>query len=116
LAYLPEPPSLVGIEEPDHGIHPRLMRHLRDALYRLADPASFGETRDPVQVIVTTHSPYFLDQLKDRPEQVVVANKTGQEVQFVRISEQPHIGEILGGAPLGEVWYTGILGGIPAEP
>jgi hypothetical protein len=25
------------------------------------------------------------------------------------------IDDILGGAPLGEVWYTGILGGVPVE-
>jgi hypothetical protein len=31
------------------------------------------------------------------------------------LSEQPHIEEILGDAPLGEIWYTGILGGVPAN-
>ncbi|HUB24616.1 MAG TPA: AAA family ATPase, partial [Tepidisphaeraceae bacterium] len=33
LGYLPNPPSLVAIEEPDHGIHPRLLRLVQDALY-----------------------------------------------------------------------------------
>jgi predicted ATPase len=61
LAYLPTPPSLIALEEPDHGIHPRLLRDLRDALYRLSYPESCGESRPPVQVIVTSHSPYLLD-------------------------------------------------------
>ena len=61
LAYLPTPPPLVCFEEPDHGLHPRLLRDVRDAIYRLAYPESFKEKRDAVQVIATTHNPYFLD-------------------------------------------------------
>ena len=67
LAYLPNPPSLIGLEEPDRGIHPRLLRDIRDALYRLAYPESFGESRPPVQVIATTQLPHFLDQFSDHP-------------------------------------------------
>jgi predicted ATPase len=114
LAYLPEPPSILGLEEPDRGIHPRLLRHVKDALHRLSHPESCGETREPVQVIATTHSPYFLDLF--RPEEIVIANRVGQEVKFERLSDQPNIEEIVGEAPLGEAWYTGILGGVPFEP
>src|SRR5204862_7580884 len=32
IAYLPDPPRIIGIEEPDRGIHPRLLRQVRDAL------------------------------------------------------------------------------------
>ena len=70
----------------------------------------------PVQVIATTHSPYFLDLFKDHPEEIVICEKTGQGVEFKRLSELPHIDEILGDAPLGDAWYTGILGGVPSEP
>jgi predicted ATPase len=78
LANLPEPPSLVALEEPDRGIHPRLMRHLQEAMYRLSFPENYGDPRAPVQVIATTHSPYLLDLYKDHPEQVVIAQKKGQ--------------------------------------
>lgn len=114
LAYLPEPPSVVGLEEPDRGIHPRLLRHVQDAIYRLSHPDSREEKRKPVQVIATTHSPYFLDLFKDHPEEIVIANKVGLDVRFERLSEQPHIQEMLGDAPLGEIWYTGVLGGVPS--
>jgi predicted ATPase len=113
LAYLPQPPSLVGLEEPDRGIHPRLLREVRDALYRLAYPESFGETRPPVQVVATTQSPYFLDLFREHPEEIVIAEKKGLEAQFVPLSAHPHIGEILADASLGEVWYSGVLGGVP---
>lgn len=115
LGYLPEPPSIVCLEEPDRGIHPRLLREIRDALYRLSYPENSGEKRDPVQVVATTHSPYLLDLYRDHPEEIVIAQKTSEGARFERLSEQPHIMEILGDAPLGEVWYSGILGGVPAE-
>jgi predicted ATPase len=115
LAHLPEPPSIVGLEEPDRGIHPRLLRRVKDAIYRLSYPESCGEKREPVQVIATTHSPYFVDLFKGHPEEIVVCDKIGHDVQFKRVSDLPHIEEILGDAPLGEAWYTGILGGVPTE-
>jgi predicted ATPase len=36
LAHLPDPPPIIGLEEPDRGIHPRLLRDIRDTLYRLS--------------------------------------------------------------------------------
>ncbi len=116
LAYLPEPPSLIGLEEIDRGLHPRLLRHLQDALYRLSYPESCGEKRPPIQVIATTHSPYLLDLYREHPEEVVLAEKEGLEVQFNRLSEIQHYGEILGDSPLSEIWYSGVLGGVSVKP
>ena len=115
LAYLPDPPPMVCFEEPDRGIHPRLLRDVRDALYRLSYPQHFGESRDPVQVIATTHSPYFLDLFKDHPEEIVIAQKVGPEARFERLSDREDLAEILRDAHLGDVWYSGILGGVPCQ-
>jgi predicted ATPase len=116
LAYLPTPPTIVCLEEPDHGIHPRLLRDVKDALSRLAYPEDLGEKRAPVQVIATTHSPYLLDLFRDEPENVVISQKVGLDSSFTRLSDRPDIDEILRDARLGEVWYSGILGGVPASP
>ena len=113
LAYLPDPPSIVCLEEPDHGIHPRLLRDVRDTLYRLSYPEQFGEDRKPVCVVATTHSPYLLDLLRDHPEEVVIAQKVGLEATFERLSDRPDIEDILSDSHLGDVWYSGILGGVP---
>jgi len=113
LPYLPSPPRLIFIEEPEHGLHPRLLRDVRDALFQLSHPA---DGRPPIQVIATTHSPYFLDLFKDHLEDVVVANKKGNEATFEPLKSQPHISEILGDAPLGAAWYSGVLGGVPTSP
>jgi predicted ATPase len=115
MAYLPDPPPIVAMEEPDRGIHPRLLRHVKDAIYRLAYPESVGEKRDPAQVIVTTHSPYMLDLFRDRPEDIVIAEKVEDNVQFHRLSERKDLDEILENIHLGDAWYSGILGGVPAE-
>ncbi|MGB2986580.1 MAG: AAA family ATPase [Phycisphaerae bacterium] len=116
LAYVPTPPPFVGFEEPDRGIHPRLLRDVRDALYRLAYPESFGEKREPVQVVATTHSPYFVDLFRDHPEEIVIAEKIGWEARFVCLTDLPNLDEILKDSHLGDAWYSGILGGVPVEP
>jgi predicted ATPase len=116
LAYLPDPPSLVGLEEIDRGLHPRLLRHLQDALYRLSYPKDAGENRPPIQVIATTHSPYLLDLYREHPEEVVLAQKEGLEVQMQRLTDIKHYNDILGESPLSEVWYSGVLGGVSVKP
>ncbi|MGI8641043.1 MAG: AAA family ATPase [Pyrinomonadaceae bacterium] len=115
IAYLPNPPKIVAFEEPEHGVHPRLLRRIQDAMYRLAYPENFGEKREPVQVIATTHSPYLLDLYKEHPEEIVIASKDENGVHFERLSDKPHIEEILQDAPLGDVWYSGVLGGVPSQ-
>jgi predicted ATPase len=114
IASLPEPPSIVCLEEPDHGLHPRLLRDVRDALYRLAYPDATQEKREPVQVIATTHNPYFLDLFREHPEEIVISEKVGLDATFSRLSDRKDLEEILGDAPLSEVWYSGVLGGVPA--
>jgi predicted ATPase len=115
LAYLPNSPSVVGLEEIDRGLHPRLLRHLQDALYRLSYPESCNETRAPIQVIATTHSPYLLDLYRDHPEEVVLAQKEGLEVTMKRLADVEHFDDILGDSPLSEVWYSGVLGGVSVK-
>jgi predicted ATPase len=114
IVHQPTSPTLVGLEEPDRGLHPRLLRELRDALYRLSFPSDFGIKRTPVQVVVTTHSPFFLDLFKDHPEQVIIAEKsTDGTSTFKNLSDDKELRELIGDAPLGEVWYSGVLGGVP---
>lgn len=113
LAFAPEPPGILCLEEADRGVHPRMLREIRDALYRLSYPDEFGEKRAPVQVITTTHSPYLLDLFKDHPEEIILANKQGRAATFERLSDRADLRELLGEASLGDLWYSGILGGTP---
>lgn len=115
LAHAPEPPALVCLEEADRGVHPRMLREVRDALYRLSYPKDAGLERAPVQVITTTHSPYLLDLFQDHPEEVVLASKHGTAATFTRLSERADLLDLMKEAHLGDLWYSGILGGVPGE-
>lgn len=115
LSFAPSPPSMVCVEEIDRGIHPRMLREVRDAFYRLSYPESFGMTRPPTQVIATTHSPYLLDLLRDHPEEIVISHKTGTAAHFERLSERRDLAELLQEGSLGDIWFSGILGGVPEE-
>lgn len=114
LSHLPEPPTVIGLEEPDRAVHPRLLRDVQEAINRLAHPEQFDDDRAPVQVILTTHSPYMVDLYRDSPESIVLCNRVGMNVEFKRLSDQPNVEEILDGVKsLGEIWYSGALGGVP---
>ena len=115
LAYDPAPPSILCIEEVDRGIHPRRLREVRDMLYRLSYPAAFGLGHEPTQVIATTHSPYLLDQFRDHPEEIVIAQKSGRSATFERLIDRPDLDELLREGSLGDMWFAGLLGGVPEE-
>ena len=116
LSFDPAPPAVVCIEEIDRGIHPRMLREVRDALYRLSYPAAMGEARAPVQVIATTHSPYLLDLFREHPEEIVITQKHGHEARFERLADRADLAELLREGSLGDMWFSGILGGVPEEP
>jgi len=115
LAHAPAPPAVVCLEEADRGVHPRMLREVRDALYRLSYPKDAGMERAPVQVVTTTQSPYLLDLFKDHPDEVVLASKSGNAATFMRLSERTDLLELMKEAHLGDLWYSGILGGVPCE-
>ncbi len=106
LAYLtvlhgPEPPQFVGIEEPENFLHPRL-------LPELAEECRSATARS--QLLVTTHSPFFLNAI--RPEEVRVLYRDEQGyTQVVRASEITGIPDFVkAGASMGHLWLEGRLG------
>lgn len=115
LAFDPDPPHVLCIEEVDRGIHPRMLREIRDALYRLSYPKAFASERRPVQIVTTSHSPYFIDLFRDHPEEVVISHKHGRAAQFSRLSDRADLPELLREGSLGDMWFSGILGGVPEE-
>ena len=116
LAFDPSPPAVVCIEDVDRGIHPRLLRGIRDLLYRLSYPEATGESRQPVQVIATTHSPYMLDLFREHPEEIVITGKHGRAAHFTRLCDHADLAGLLAEGSLGDLWFSGILGGVPDEP
>jgi predicted ATPase len=60
----PDPPSLIAIDEPETGLHPRMMGIV-------AECAMDAATR--TQLVLTTHSPEFLDAFRDTQPTITVA-------------------------------------------
>lgn len=98
LLYDPEPPQLIGIEEPENQLHPRLLPELAEEC-RNASAQS--------QLMVTTHSPFFVNSL--RPQETWVVYRTSDGfTQTRRASEMRGINEfIVNGALLGQLWMEG---------
>jgi predicted ATPase len=107
LAYLtvlhdPEPPKFIGIEEPENYLHPRL-------LPELAEECRSASERS--QLLVTTHSPFFLNAI--RPEEIRVLYRDDRGyTQTVRTSDIEGIPEFVeAGASMGHLWLEGRLRG-----
>ena len=106
LAYLtvlhdPEPPQFVGIEEPENFLHPRLLPELTEEC-RAATERS--------QLVVTTHSPFFVNSLRPKEIRVLYRDNRGY-TQAVRASDLKGIPEFVdAGAQMGHLWLEGRLG------
>ena len=100
LAYLillfdPSPPQLVGIEEPENHLHPRL-------LLQLAEECRAASAN--TQLMVTTHSPFFVDSLK--PEELWVLYRDDRGfTQAKRTADMQRVKQFMEhGALLGSLW------------
>ena len=99
----PEPPPLIGIEEPELGLHPDIVFDLAGLLVKASERT---------QLVVTTHSPALVDALTDHPTSVVACGKHNGQTWFKRVRPdviEPWMDE----QSLGEVWASGGIGGNP---
>ena len=103
LAYLillhdEDPPPFIGIEEPENFLHPRL-------LGELAEECRAASER--TQLLVTTHSPFFLNALQPGEVRVLWRDEQGYtQTQYVKQMEnvRAFMNE---GALLGDLWMEG---------
>ncbi len=106
LAYLtllhdPAPPKLIGVEEPENFLHPRLLPELAEECR-----AASGRT----QLLITTHSPFFLEALRPREVRVLWRDEAGY-TQARLVSRTRGVNEFVEeGAKLGDLWMEGHLG------
>ncbi|MCS7021878.1 MAG: AAA family ATPase [Gemmataceae bacterium] len=101
LLYDPVPPPFIGIEEPENFLHPRLLPELAEEC---------RNATEHTQLLVTTHSPFFLNAL--RPEEVWVLWRDDQGyTQTKRMSDIEGVSDFVEhGALLGHLWMEGYLG------
>ena len=103
LSYLtlfhdPKPPQLIGIEEPENYLHPRLLTGLVGECLEVSMSS---------QLIITTHSPRFVNELSSEEVWVLYRDEQGFTV-CKRASEMLGIKEFMESeAKLGELWMEG---------
>ena len=106
LAYLallhdPVPPPFIGIEEPENFLHPRL-------LYGLAEECR--EAAGATQILVTTHSPFFLDALRPKEVRVLWRDESGYTRCHALDRNKKVKAFMDAGALLGDLWMEGHFG------
>jgi predicted ATPase len=105
LAYLtvlydPEPPPLIGIEEPENQLYPHLLPELAEECR-----AAAAKT----QLMVTTHSPYFVDGLRAEELWVLHRDESGYAMAQ-RAADVRGVREFMNeGALLGQLWMENYL-------
>jgi predicted ATPase len=106
LAYLvmlndPEPPQLIGIEEPENFLHPRLLPGLAEACRAASERT---------QLLVTTHSPDFLNSMRANEVRALYRDERGY-TQSVRVADIAGVQAFMDeGASLGHLWLEGRFG------
>lgn len=105
VAHLVGKQSLLIIEEPENGIHPRRLKALLEQIRRIATAGT--------QVILTTHSPLILDEFSDEPESVVVFERDEKGTHVKQLAEKEMRDVLSGDFGLGDLWYSGAIGGVP---
>ena len=109
LAYLllmedPDPAPFIGIEEPENGLHHQLLSLLAQELQAFAQ-----KLRGP-QVLVTTHSPNFVDALSPSEVWILDKDKNGYST-LSRAADLASIQSLFDeGIPMGSLWYSNHFG------
>ncbi len=94
------PSSILLIEEPETGLHPARIAEVVRMLRAMT------EQPDGPQIIMATHSPLVINEL--RPEEVSVVTRPSVEVgtQVTRLMDTPHFAERSKVYALGELWLS----------
>lgn len=113
LSLICAPDDLSGtsfmIEEPENHLHPRLLETLVSLLRQVRQEVA--ERKVPVsQIVLTTHSPYVLDQMN--LEEVIWVDKKNGESQIIRPGEKSDLRKLVEDKDLGigDLMFAGALG------
>ncbi|NUQ72618.1 MAG: AAA family ATPase [Polyangiaceae bacterium] len=106
LAYLtvlydPDAPQFIGVEEPENFLHPRLLPELAEECRKATERS---------QLLVTTHSPFFLNVIRPDEVRALYRNEQGY-TEAIRASDIEGVNEFIEtGATMGHLWLEGRLG------
>ncbi len=101
--------TLFLVEEPENHLHPRLLETIITLLRQAQEEVS-DRNAPPSQVILTTHSPYMVDQMN--LDEILWIDKRRGETVVVRPSDKSNLRKLVEDKALGlgDLMLTGALG------
>jgi predicted ATPase len=110
--YQENNPSIICFEEIENGIHPWLLHKMMELLKIVSTE---GITGNPIQVLITTHSPVLLNYVKPHQIRAVELDKEGKTQVHKLPTDSVRFQKALAAydGDLGELWFTNIFGGNP---
>ena len=110
IIHQEKPPPVILLEDIDRGMHPRIFEQVVPLMQDIAE-------KHDINIIATTHNPFLVDCFEDDPEAVIIVEKKdgastlstlksrmeGLDYDKVDPDEMP----------LGNLWYSGLVGGVP---
>ncbi len=109
ILYQENPPTMACIEEIDRGMHPRLLEKVVQLCFDMSRQEGMP------QIIATTHNPYLVDQFKGHEEAVIIVEKKDGQTIFTSLAERITHLKPEEEDPLGQLWFSGFVGGVPVE-
>ena len=93
-------PKILLIEEPENGIHPKQLEYMVHMFYSLTKRST------PIQIILTTHSPYILDFVDKKDIRVFTRDESGDAIVSPFESLKGISDMLSSGYTQGEAWYN----------
>lgn len=112
ILHQENPPPIILLEDIDRGLHPRLFEYMVPIMRDIAE-------RHGINILATTHNPYLVDCFQDDKEAVIIVEKKDGASTLTtladRLKEIDYDSVDPEDLPLGSLWFTGHVGGVPAK-
>ena len=112
IIHQEKPPPVILLEDIDRGMHPRIFEQVVPLMRDIAE-------KHDINIIATTHNPYLVDCFQDDKEAVIIVEKKDGASTLSTLASR------LEGLdydkidpddmPLGNLWYSGFVGGVPGR-
>ena len=109
IIHQEDPPPVILLEDIDRGMHPRLFDQIAPLMRQIAE-------EHDINIIATTHNPYLVDAFQDAKECVLLVEKRDGASILVPLTDrlkEMDYDEVESDMPLGQLWYSGLIGAVP---
>lgn len=100
LFNLPDQPRIFFIEEPEAYLNPNKLRVLYGIIHR------FVASNPSKQVLMSSHSPYFIDWSEDKPEELTLMQEFDGWVECLNLKDVKDLRDFLEEDSWGQEWVT----------